>query len=65
MTSWTEIMTPLFQNTLTLRRPRVATFTDIIKVATIVIKITSKDSEKVEIIRNYVLKCNLYLHFLI
>ena len=48
-----------------LRRPRVADFADIIKIATILIKTTFKDSSKVKRIRNCVLKCNLYLYFLI
>ena len=39
--------------------PRVANFADIIKTATMFIKTTFKDSEKVKRIRNYVLKCNL------
>ena len=30
-----------------------------------IIKTTFKDSKKIKIIRNYVLKCNLYLYFLI
>ena len=44
---------------------RVAKFADIIKIATMVIKTTFKDSNKVEGIRSYVLKCNLYHYFLI
>ena len=48
-----------------LRKPRVANITDIIKIATMFIKTTFKDSKKVKIIRDYVLKCNLYLYFLI
>ena len=48
-----------------LRRPRLANLADIIKIATIFIKTTSKDSKKVKRIRYYVLKCNLYLYFLI
>ena len=47
-----------------LRRPR-ANFADIINIPTTFIKRTFKDSEKVKRIRNYVLKCNLYLYFLI
>ena len=55
--SWTEIMTsqPLFQNTFILKRPRVANFTGIMKIATMFIKTTFK---------TYALKFNLYLHFL-
>ena len=43
--SWTEIMmlSPLFQNTFILRRPRVASFTDIIQIATMFIKTTFED----------------------
>ena len=63
VTSLTEIMTslPLFQNTITLRRPGVAIFADIIKIITRFIKEIFKDSRKPKRIRNYVLKCNLYL----
>ena len=45
--------------------PRVAIFAEIIKVVTMFIKIIFKDSKKLKRIRNYVLKCNLYLYFLI
>ena len=45
--------------------PRVAIFAEIIKVVTMFIKTIFKDSKKLKRIRNYVLKCNLYLHFLI
>ena len=34
---------PLFQNTFILRKPRVANFADIIKVATMLVKKTFKD----------------------
>ena len=77
-----------FQNIFILRTPRVVTFAGIIKIATMFIKttfkdsskvnfagiikivtmfikITLKDSSKVKRILNYVLKCNLYLYFLI
>ena len=47
------------------RKLRVANFANIIKIATIIIKTTFKDSNKVKRIRNYALKCNLYLFFLI
>ena len=47
------------------RRPRVGNFTDIIKIATMFMKTTFKDSKSVKRIRNYVLKYNLYLYFLI
>ena len=56
---------PLFQNTLILRRSRVAIFADIIKIVNIFIKTIFKDSKKVKRIRNYLPKCNLYLYFLI
>ena len=49
----------------TLERSRVAKFADIVKMATIFIKTTFKDSNKVKEIRNFVSKCNLYLYFLI
>ena len=49
-----------FQNTVTLRRPGVANFTDTIKTA-MLIKATFKKSIQVEIAINYVLKCNSYL----
>ena len=56
---------PLFQNAFDLRKPRVAIFADIIKIVTMFVKAIFKDSKKVERIRNYLLKCNLYLYFLI
>ena len=66
-TSWTEIITsqPLFQNNFFLRRSGVAIFADIIKIRTRFIKKIFKDSTKVKKIKTYVLKCNLYLYFLI
>ena len=51
--------------TFILRRPRVADFADIIKITTMFIKTIFENSKKVKIIRNYVLKYNLYLYFLI
>ena len=55
-----------FQNTSNLARPSAANFDNIIKVAaTMAIEITFKDSKKVKRIRNYILKCNLNLYFLI
>ena len=48
-----------------LRRPRVATFADIIKIIPMLIKAIFRDSENVKRITNYVSKCNLYLQFLI
>ena len=53
---------PLFQNAFVLRRPRVANFSEIIKIATTFIKTTFKQSQKDKRIRNYVLKYNLYLY---
>ena len=54
-----------FRNIFILRRPGVADFADIIKIAAMFIKKIFKDSKKVKITRNYALKCNLYLYFLI
>ena len=53
VTSWTEIVVsyPLFQNTFTLRRPGVTSFADIIKISTMFVKTTFKDSKKVRRIR--------------
>ena len=48
---------------LFLRRSRVANFADIIKIASLFIKTTFKDSKKVKRVRNYVLKCNIYPYF--
>ena len=55
---------PLFQNSLILRKPGVTIFADIIKIVTMFIKTIIKDSRKVKRIRNYVSKFNLYLYFL-
>ena len=44
---------------------RVANFADIIKIATMFIQKTFKDSKTVKAIRDYILKCNFYMHFLI
>ena len=44
--------------------PRVSNFADIIKIATMYIK-TNLNLNKVKIISNYVLLCNLFLYFLI
>ena len=44
--------------TFILRRPRVANFADIIKIAIIFIRKAFKDSNKVKRNRNYALKCN-------
>ena len=51
MKSW-----PLFLKTIILRRPRVANFADIIKVATMFIKTVLEDSKKMKRIKIYVLK---------
>ena len=48
-----------------LRRPGVVIFPDITKVVTIIIKTIFRYSEKVNRIRNYVSKYNLYVYFLI
>ena len=50
-------------NSFILRRPRVANFADLIKISTMFIK--TKKSKKVKKNRNYVLKFNPYLYFLI
>ena len=50
---------PLFQITIISRRPRLANFGDIIKIANMFIKATFKDSKKVQRIRNYVLKLSI------
>ena len=47
-----------------LRRPRVVNFADIIKIATIFIKTTFKDSNKIKRIKNYVLKVQSISAFL-
>ena len=39
---------PLFQRTLILRRPRLANFTGMIKIETMFIKKTLKDSKKLK-----------------
>ena len=52
-----------FQNTVVLRRKRIAKFADIVKIAIISIKTTLEDSIKVKRIRNYVSKCDFYLYF--
>ena len=65
VTSWTKTMTsePSLQNVFIW--PRVGNFTNIIKIVPLFIKPTIRDSKKVKKIKNYVLKCNLYLYFLI
>ena len=55
----------MFQNTFILRRPIVANFPDLDKIATMFIKTIFKESKKVKRIRSYVLKFNVYLYFLI
>ena len=47
-----------------MRSPRVTNSADIIKIANLIIKTTFSDTKKVKRIRNYVLKCNTYLYFL-
>ena len=47
------------------RRPRLANFADIIKITIMFIKTIFKDSKNVKGIRNYALKFNLYLYFLL
>ena len=54
-----------FQNIFVLRRPGLAIFADIIKIVTMFIKTTLKDSRNVRRIWNYASKWNLYLYFLI
>ena len=39
--------------------PRIVNFADIIQIVTMLVRATFKGSKKVEIIRNYVLKCNI------
>ena len=55
----------LFRITLTLKRPRVANSAEIVKVQPCFLKEFLKTQKKVKKIRNYVLKCNQYLYFLI
>ena len=45
--------------------PKGENSADIIKVGTIFLKTTFKDTKKDKRIRNYALKCNVYLHFFI
>ena len=54
----------LFWNLFVLRRSRLANFAEIVKITAMLIKATFKDSKSWKI-RNHVLKCNLYLYFLI
>ena len=49
---------------LYVRRPRVVNFADIIKIATIFIKTTFKDSNKIKRVKNYVLKVQSISAFL-
>ena len=55
----------IFQNTIILRRPRVANSADIIINTAVFIKATFKNSKKVTRIINYVIKYNLYLRLLL
>ena len=50
---------------LYFKKTGVAFFADIIKIVTMFIKTIFKDSGKVKRIKNYLLKRNLYLYFLI
>ena len=59
MSSW-----PLFQVNFTLTRFRVANFADMIKIATFFVRATFENSNEVKRNRNYGLKYNLYLCFL-
>ena len=63
--SRTKILTPqpLSQNIFTLRRPGVANFADIIRIETIFVTRTFKNSKKVKRIGSSLLELNLYLHF--
>ena len=44
-----DVITFILQNTIILRKPRVANFVDIIKIATLFIKTTCKDLKELEI----------------
>ena len=63
MASWSEIMTskPFFPKNFILRRTGIVIFADIIKIVTISITTTPKDSGIVRRITNYVFDWNLYL----
>ena len=52
---------PLCQNTFILRRPRVASYADIINIATIFTEPIFKNSKKVERMKNYVLIISVFL----
>ena len=67
MASSAEIMTscPLSQNVFILGRPGEAIFADIIQIITKFIKQILKDSRKAKRIRNFLLKCSLYLYSLV
>ena len=54
----------LLKITFILTSPKVANFTDIVKIGSAFIIATFKDSKNVKATRNYVLKCNLYLYLL-
>ena len=57
-------VTNFIWNAFVLGRPIAANFADIIKIPTIIKKIF-KDPKKFKRIRNYMLKCNVYLYFLV
>ena len=59
-----EVIT-IFQNPLISNRPGVVIFVNIIKIAIIFIKEESRLPKKVQRIRNYALKSNFYLYFLV
>ena len=50
---------------MSLGRPRVANFANLIKIAAMFIKKIFKDSKKVKRMRNYILKSSVHLYFLI
>ena len=58
-----DVITFIFENAFILRR--LANFAGIMKIATMSIKTTLKDSKKVKRIRNDVLKYNISLYILI
>ena len=63
----TEIITsqPSFQNVFNSGKSRVANFVPMIKIPTMFIKTIFKDLNTVKQDRNFLLKCNPYLYFLI
>ena len=55
----------LFKSIFLLRTPRVVNFADNIKIAPMFVKKTFENAERFKMIINFVLKCNIYLYFLI